>query len=270
MGVNFAGIAYAYTEADIGFDPVLELENVEMEKHTWAGKYIRTFELLNKSARIDLTQGYQKAKWQGLQQGEPAATDRDGLSDTFARFAINLYGSPPLKGEEYRNYRSASDVDTIVGVGLAVRLPTGNYLEEKLLNLGGNRFAFRPQIGVSHRRGKWTTELTGEVAFYTENDEFYDGNRLEQAPLYWAHGHVIYTFRPGLWLSTSGGVDIGGETTINGVDKDDEKHNLGWKLSGAYPINRKVGLTLSYMNIETQESTGADSKSLIVSLSFLW
>ena len=62
MGVNFAGIAYAYTEADIGFDPVLELENVEMEKHTWAGKYIRTFELLNKSARIDLTQGYQKAK----------------------------------------------------------------------------------------------------------------------------------------------------------------------------------------------------------------
>jgi hypothetical protein len=62
MGVNFIGGAYGYTDADIAFDPVLELEDVAMEMHTLAAKYIRTFELFDHSARVDLTQGYQEAK----------------------------------------------------------------------------------------------------------------------------------------------------------------------------------------------------------------
>ena len=36
MSANFAGGGYAYTEADISFDSVLQLENVKMEMHTWA------------------------------------------------------------------------------------------------------------------------------------------------------------------------------------------------------------------------------------------
>lgn len=270
VGVNFAGLGYAYTEADIGFDPVLQLENVQMEKHTWAGKYVRTFELLKTSARIDVAQGYQKAKWHGLLEGLPAETEREGLSDTFVRFSVNLYGAPPLAGQDYRSYRSGKSIDTVVGLGLAVRLPTGDYLEEKLLNLGGNRFVFRPQLGFSHRRGKWSAELTAETAFYTENDEFFGGNRLEQDPLFMAYGHLTYTFRPGLWLSASAGADYGGETTINGVDKNDRKHNIGWKLSAAYPINSRLGLKLSYLVLETQESTGADSNSLLASLTYMW
>jgi hypothetical protein len=31
IDTNYFGAGYAYTEADIGFDPVLTLENVEME-----------------------------------------------------------------------------------------------------------------------------------------------------------------------------------------------------------------------------------------------
>ena len=53
-GKNFVGGGYSYTKADIFFDPVLRIEDVEMEMHTWALKYIRTFELLQKSARVDL------------------------------------------------------------------------------------------------------------------------------------------------------------------------------------------------------------------------
>ena len=270
LGVNFAGFGYAYTEADIGFDPVLQLENVQMEKHTWVGKYVRTFELLKTSARIDIAQGYQKARWYGLLAGLPAETEREGLSDTFVRFAVNLYGAPPLAGKEYRSYRSGKSIDTVVGLGLAVRLPTGNYLEEKLLNLGDNRFTFRPQLGFSHRRGNWSAELTAEAAFYTENDEFYGNNKLEQDPLVMAYGHLVYTLRPGLWLSASAGVDYGGQNTIDGVDSNDRKNNIGWKLSAAYPINSRLGLKLSYLVLQTQESTGSDSNSLLASLTYMW
>ena len=85
-----------------------------------------------------------------------------------------------------------------------------------------------------------------------------------------AYGHLTYTFMPGLWLSASAGVDYGGETMLNGVDNNDRKHNIGWKLSAAYPINSRLGLKLSYLVVDTQESTGADSNSWLASLTFIW
>jgi hypothetical protein len=97
---------------------------------------------------------------------------RSGWSDTFVRFATNLYGAPPLAGKDFADYRARTKDETIVGAGLAVRLPTGDYEDDKLINLGQNRFAFRPQLGLVVSRGKWTSELTAEVAFYTDNDDF--------------------------------------------------------------------------------------------------
>ena len=271
LGTNFAGVGYAYTKADISVDPVVLLEDVELELQTLAGKYIRTFELFDKSARIDLTQAYQKGEWTGLLNGSPASASRSGWSDTFLRLAVNLYGAPPLSGKEYVAYRSADKkAETIVGMALVLRLPTGEYMEDKLINLGQNRFAFRPQLGVNHTYGKWTAELTGEVAFYTENDDFFNGNTLEQDPLYIIHGHLIHTFRPGLWASASIGYDYGGGNSINGIDKDDKKQDFGWALSFAYPINRYSGINFKYVGTRTQESTGLDTDTLSASVSFLW
>lgn len=270
MDKNFGAFAFVHTEADIFFDPTLLIENAEMDLDTWAGKYIRTFELFGKASRIDITQAYQKGEWKGLLDGVPASTSRNGLSDTFVRVAMNLYGAPPLRGKEYGTYRSNVNIETIVGTGLTVRMPTGNYQEDKLLNLGQNRFAFRPQLGIMHTRGKWTTELTGEVAFYTKNDEFVNDNTLEQKPLYIVHGHLIHTFKPGQWASISVGYDYGGENRLNGVDKDDTQKNIGWKLSYAHPINRALGVKITYLGTRTQESTGLDSDTLAVNMSFVW
>jgi hypothetical protein len=96
-GKNFVGGGYSYTKADIFLDPVLRIEDVEMEIHTWAFKYIRTFELLQKSARVDFIQGHQEGRWTGLVNGVPSSIKRSGLSDSVLRFAINLYGAPPLE-----------------------------------------------------------------------------------------------------------------------------------------------------------------------------
>ena len=110
MGTNFAGVGYLYTEADILVNPATRLENVEMKLHSVAGKYIRTFELFDKSARIDLGQAYQEGEWTGLVDGVQASASRSGWADTLVRFAINLYGAPPLSGKEFAAYRSEVDV----------------------------------------------------------------------------------------------------------------------------------------------------------------
>jgi len=270
IDTNFTGAAYAYTNADISFDPVLKIEDGKVDLHSWAAKYIRTFTFFDKSARVDFLQGYQKGCWTGLLDGVPKKVRRSGWTDTLVRFAINLYGAPPLQGQEYAKYRASTKVETIVGAGLSLQLPTGDYMDDKLINLGSNRFTFRPQIGVVHTRGKWSLETTAIAALFTDNDEFFNGHKLEQDPLYTLNSHLIYTFRPGVWASASAGYDYGGRSTVDGEKKDDRKQDIGWALSVGFPLSRHLGGKLAYVGTRTQESTGVDSDSFVVGLSAFW
>jgi hypothetical protein len=270
IDTNFFGSGYAYTEADIGFDPVLKIEDVDMEMDTWVAKYIRSFSLFEKTARVSVLQAYQEGNWSGLLDGTSKKIKRSGLTDTRVRFAINLYGTPPLKGKEYAEYRAKTQVETIVGAGLSVQLPTGDYMDDKLINLGTNRFTFRPQLGVVHTRGKWSTEATGIVALHSDNTDFYNGKKLEQDPLYSIHSHLIYTFRPGIWASASAGYNYGGKSTVDGTKKDDLKQNLAWALGFGFPVSRHLGLKIAYVGTRTQESTGFDSDSFVVGFAAFW
>jgi hypothetical protein len=269
-GKNFVGGGYVYTKADIFFDPVLRIEDAEMEMHTWAFKYIRSFELLQKSARIDFTQAYQEGRWSGLLNGTPASITRSGLSDSVLRFAINLYGAPPLEGKEFAAYRAKVDVETIVGAALVVHLPTGDYMSDKLINLGTNRFTFRPQFGMVHNRGKWSMELTSAVWLYTDNNDFFNGNKLEQDPYYTIQTHLVYTFRPGLWTSAGAGYGYGRKSTVSGVEKNDRRENLGWALSVGFPITRQLGVKFAYRAIRSQESIGQDTDSIAAGFAVFW
>lgn len=270
IDMNFTGAAYAYTDADIGFDPVLKLKNVQMDLHTWAAKYIRTFSLLDRTARVSVLQAYQEGRWSGSVAGVPSSIKRSGWSDTFLRFAINLYGSPPLKGKEYAAYRAKNKAETIVGAGLSVQLPTGDYMSDKFINLGTNRYTFRPQLGVVHTRGKWSLETTGTIAIHTDNTDFFNGKKFEQDPLYTINSHLIYAFRPAVWASASVGYDYGKKSTIDGVKKDDLKQNLAWALSFGFPINRHLGVKMAYIGTRTQESTGVDSDTFALGFSAFW
>lgn len=270
IGSNFGGTGYGFTGADISFDPLLQLDQVTLEMHTFPIKYIRCFEFAGKTARIDWIQAYQKARWAGLLQGAPASTSRSGWSDMAVRVAVNVIGAPPLRGEEYAAYRAEATEETIVGLALLMQFPTGNYEEDKLLNIGSNRFTFRPQVGAVRRRGKWSSELTGSVWIYTDNDEFFDGNVLEQDPLFTVQSHLDYTFRPGLWVGGGLGYGGGNRSTVNSVKKDDRRQNLAWGTSVGYPFSPNCGIKFSYIGIATLVDVGADIHSALVSVSALW
>jgi hypothetical protein len=270
IGGNFGGVAYAYTEGNITFNPVLRIEDGEFDLNSAALKYIHAFELLGKSARVDLAQAYQSGTWRGVLDGTPKSVDRDGWADTTLRFALNLYGAPPLTGREFRDYRAQTDCETIVGMGLLVQLPTGEYFDDKLINLGSNRYTFTPQLGVVHTRGKWSMELSSSANFYTTNDKFFNGNTLEESCYFVGQGHLIYTFMPGLWLGASLGYGYGGESTINGVAADDRKGNLGWGLSVGIPVSREFGFKIAYLGTRTDRPTGADTNTFAIGCSLQW
>jgi hypothetical protein len=270
IGANFAGAAYAYTTGDIYLEPELKIQDAQFDLQTIGVKYIRSFELLGKSARVDLTQPYQIGHWSGLLNGVPAKVERDGLADTSVRFAVNLLGAPPLAGKEFAAYRAKADHETIVGMGLVLQLPTGQYFDDKLINLGNNRFAIRPQLGVVHNVGKWTGELTTQAWFFTDNNDFFNGKRLEQDPIFNADAHLIYTFRPGLWLAGSFGYGAGGVTSVKGVASDNSLSNLGFGLGLGIPISRAIGVKLAYIGTRTEASTGLDSDTFTCAISVMF
>lgn len=269
--LNVIGGGYAYTHADIYLDPVLQVENLELEMNTVAFRYIRTSQILGKSTRFELGQGYQDGTWDGLLEGKPAKAHRRGLTDTLLRVSTILYGAPPLEGKEFKAYRqSVADCETLVGAALIVNLPTGDYSNDQLINLGSNRFTFRPQLGIVHQRAHWTYEVSGAIWYFTENDDFWKGSKREQDPFYTIQGHLIYTFRPGLWLSSSIGYGYGAQNTINDDVKDDRGENLAFALAGGFSISRNMGFKLAYIGTRTQTDKGFDSDSLALSFSVIW
>jgi len=270
IGANFGGAGYAYTSGKIYVDPALKIENAEFDVQTIAVKYIRSFELFGKSARVDLAQPYQIGNWSGTLNGMPARVEREGFADTSVRFAVNLVGAPPLAGKEFAEYRAGAEHETIVGMGLVVQLPTGKYHDDKLINLGDNRFTFRPQLGAVHNWGKWSAELTAQGWFFTDNNDFFNGRRLQQDPVYTADANLVYTFRPGLWLAASGGYAGGGVTSVNGVSNDNNQSSVGWGVSLGVPLSRAIGIKVGYIGTRTQVGTGFDSDTFLCACSVMW
>jgi len=269
-GLNVLGFAAGWTDGDIGFDPVLRIEDATYDLYVGGAAYIRTFEFLGKSSRIDFSLPYAAGRWEGLVDGLDTVVRRRGFADPRIRFSVNLYGAPPLSGEEYARFRQENPVTTTVGAALAVTLPLGDYNDQKLINLGGNRFVLRPQLGVLHQRHQWQFELTGSVFLYQDNDEFWAGNKLEQDPLWFVQGHAIYTFKPGFWASVSGGFAHGGRSHVSGIAKEDDRRTSYFAVSLGVPINARQSLKFTYLASNTNISVGADINAFVMAWSINW
>ncbi len=265
--VHFFGVGTSYTDGDILFDPVLLIEDARFELSGVGMSYVYSFGLFGKSARVDALIPYVSGRWKGTVDGESVTVRRRGFGDPRLRLSVLLYGGPAQTGAEFARSKKSN---TVVGVGLSLVMPYGEYLEDKLINLGQNRWIARPQLGVTHTRGKWTMELTGSVFFYGDNDEFWNGNRLENDETYALQGHLIYTFRPGLWASLSTAYGSGGEARINGVNKDNPTGNWLSALSLGLPINRKQGIKLSWLRARTQKDTGLDLDTVLMAYSVMF
>ena len=148
-------------------------------------------------------------------------------------------------------------------------MPTGQYDNERLINLGSNRWAFRLETGISRTVRRWTFEAIATAWLYSANDDFFGGRKLEQDSIFAVQGHVIYTFRPGLWLALDFGFLDGGTTTIDGIVRNTLQRNSRTGLTFVYPLARKHGLSFAFTSGVTT-STGADYDTFAVGYQYMW
>ena len=239
MGLNFLITGYAYTEGSITTDGASPLQDAHVQTHTAVLAYARSFGIWGKFGKFDVVEGMAWVSGQATYGGQPVSRVVSGQTDLQFRGAINLYGAPALTVKEFPSYHQ----DLIIGLSLAVTAPVGRYDAGRLLNIGNNRWAFKPELGISKAFGPLTLELAPGVTVFTDNDDFL-GQVREQDPIVSLQGHAIYNFGRGIWASVGGTYYTGGETTVAGVSQPDRQENYRVGATLSLPLGRQESLKL--------------------------
>jgi hypothetical protein len=254
-----------YSQGKIAFDPQLSIADAQFHTHTEALAYVRSLDVGGKSAKFDVILPYSSFSAHALVDGQPRERGMSGFGDPRFRFSINLFGAPALSVKDFANYQQ----DLIVGVSLQVSAPLGQYDNTKLLNLGNNRWSFRPELGISKAWGPWTVEVAPSVTFFTDNPDFFNGSTFAQAPIYLVQGHIIHNFVSGVWMSLDGTYFVGARTTVNGVRGDNEQANTRAGLTLALPVDRQNSIKLNASTgISTR--TGSEFSAVGVAWQYRW
>jgi hypothetical protein len=148
-----------------GFDPALPLEDGRATIGTWSLGLNRTLNIGGRYSSVGLGMPFLHGHLDGILLGQLQAATLSGQGDLAGRIAVNLHGAPAMSRQEFAKYRAS----TVLGVSLVVTAPVGRYNYSHYVNIGANRWSFKPELRLLRRRGRWTFEGNLATSFYTDN-----------------------------------------------------------------------------------------------------
>ena len=265
VGLNFLLAGCAYSQGDVLLDPSLPVANASAKVNSLVLGYLRSLDFRGNSGSIALVLPYAGVSASGDLEGQTSSVTRSGLADPLLRLAVNLYGAPALSAEQFRAYRQ----DIIAGASLTVTAPAGQYDETKLVNVGTNRWSFKPEVGASQALGPWILEGSFGVTYFTDNDDFFGGHRRKQSPLYAAQAHLIYSFNPGLWAALDATYYAGGRTSVDGALNNDLQQNWRWGGTLSKSVDPRNSVKL-YFSSGATARTGTNFQTVGIGWQHLW
>jgi hypothetical protein len=265
VGTNFAVFDYARSSGDVSFDPSLPITNVQARINIFTLGYSHSFEVSGHTASIAVSVPYANANVNGDVRGIYQQQYRSGLGDVHFRIAANLLGDPPLSPEEFARRTPG----TILGVSLSAVAPTGQYVPARLINIGANRWSFKPEIGLSQPFGNWFMDAAAGVWLFTDNDDFFGGHRRSQDPMPTFQWHGGYTWRPGLWLAADVTYFTGGRTHVDGVEDQDYQLSVRYGVTLSVPLTAEWSAKLAWSRgLVTR--VGGNFQTISIALQYHW
>ena len=180
--------------------------------------------------------------------GETVTVSRGayGFMDPIVVLHIGLVGAPALKPAAYMQHPKSFTMLAILGASP----PLGEYDDNRLINLGTNRWTFRTGIGMVFPFGekkRTALEMANSLYFFTtNNDVILTAGQRTQDPLYVLENHLTHNFTPKLWASLDVRWQYGGETTTDGVPDDNLTNILGGGASLGYQFTPHFGAWTSF------------------------
>jgi hypothetical protein len=264
-GVNVAAVSVLISRGNVLLDASLPIQGARADVEVLGLGYVRTLGVFGRAAKFDAQIPLTWANFSGLVAGEQRTRAPRGLADPRFRLSVNIFGSPALTIPQFAKYRQRA----ILGISVQVAPPLGQYDEDRYINLGSNRWSFRPETGVSWGRGRLIVEAAGGAWLFTHNNNYVGATTQTQSPLYFAKANAIWTFRRGIWGAVSYGRATGGRTRVDGVETNSLQTNDRLGTTWLIPITRPFAVRFVYTSgLSTR--FGADFDSFAIGAQYTW
>jgi len=266
VGANFFVTSYSWSTGNVVFDPALPISDIKADVQGLVVAIGHSFNLLGKLAVVSAALPYALVDVTGQVFEQQAEVHRSGLGDARLRVSVNLRGNPAMLMREF----AATPRRTIVGASLSVTAPAGQYYQTKLINVGTNRWSFKPEVGVSVPKARWDLDAYVGAWFYTANDTFFPGAAFRtQRPVLTVQGHASYTFRPRLWAALDGTWYRGGSSRVEDGEPSTSLNNSRLGVTLSFPVGKRYSAKVAYGS-GVVARTGTDFSTIAVAWQVLW
>src|SRR5579864_1401527 len=218
---NAVTLSYSFYSGGILFDGAVPITGATAKVNVSVFSYTHSLKLFGRSANFSASMPYGVGNFHGTMVGAETNAYRSGALDSAFRLSVNLKGGPAMDVQEFLKWRQK----LLLGFSFRVVAPTGQYDPTKLLNYGANRWAFKPELGLSRRWTNWLLDTYGGLWFFTTNHEFFSRNQFssgtntqKQNPIFAFEGHLSYDVKPRFWASLDGNFWVGGRSSLNGIE----------------------------------------------------
>ena len=266
-GSNTVILSYSFFAGSVFTDPTLPIQDFKARYHAEVLSYYHALSFFGRSANVTGSLPYALGNFQAIVAGAENRVYRSGLADARVRFAVNLKGGPAMSLTEYLAWQEK----TALGGSLTVVAPTGQYDPARVINPSIHRWAFKPELGVSHRwRSGWALDLYAGAWFFTANNHYYPGAYIRsQGPIAVGEGHLAYYVKPRFCASLDGNFWIAGRSTVNGMDKADYQRNSRVGATITIPLDEHQTLKFSYSR-GAYISIGGDYQNVSMGWGYSW
>jgi hypothetical protein len=184
----------------------------------------------------------------GFEPGGARRESSSGFTDPNMQLVVNLFGTPPLKsGVDLLNYEPTWTLDAAA----MLAFPIGEYDDDKLVNIGLNRWYGRIALplkyhfGVFHPGHMSSIEVIPSVWLFAENDDFV-GQKLENDPLWQVEAHLTHDFTSSFFASFDLLYRAGFQSEIDGVEEGSKLKvgNIGFTLH--YQATHNLGIRTGF------------------------
>ena len=243
VGLTFAIAGFGFSSGGVLTDPTLPIENAHAEVWTPSVGIAESFSLFGRTAQALAALPYSWATVTGDVAEQGQRVDRAGLSDMRLRLSLLVAGAPAMTPQQF----AKSPRKPIVGVSLLVSAPTGQYFSGHLINLGANRWAFKPEVALSYPLGRrWLVDVYAAAWLFTDNGSFYPGTATRsQAPIGAVQAHVSYSLSLKAWAAFDATWYAGGQASVNGVPHGASESNSRVGGTVVFPVGNRHSIKVS-------------------------
>jgi hypothetical protein len=231
-GLTLAIAGVSFSSGGVLTDPTAPVQNVRATVLTPSVGVARIFSLFGRTAQALAGFPYSWAQVAGDVGEQARHIDRSGLTDSRFRLSVLLAGAPAMTPQQFATARRRP----IVGTSLTVGAPTGQYSPQRLINIGTNRWSFKPEVALSYPVGeKWLVDSYAGLWLFSRNASFYTGTGVRtQTPIGTLQMHISYSLSLKAWVAFDSTWYRGGQVLVDDV------------ATGRHVSNSRVGATVVF------------------------